>query len=181
LLTRERFHRETLRAPVRALELTVTTLESESVPVSDLFQPNGGMFIENWPQFAARLRARLGDDALRVIATNADHCPERATRWDSWSDTPLPKRRTQEVPTGASAQRPLWLTRRPIPLCERNGRLDWCGGLVVGAERERIESGWWQSESVARDYFVAIDPHGMRWWVYKELSGQRAWYLHGIF
>lgn len=181
VLTRERFHRETLRAPVRALELTVTTLEPDIAPViSDLFQPRPATAPENWPQFTARLRARLGDDALQGIAVCPDHRPEQATAWGKW---PVTKRQPESRPrvTADGAPHPVWLTRRPIPLYERDGRLEWNGGLAVGAERERIESGWWDGESVARDYFVATDPRGIRWWVYKELTGRRGWYLHGMF
>ncbi|MGH8598212.1 MAG: Y-family DNA polymerase, partial [Gammaproteobacteria bacterium] len=181
VLTRERFHREVLSAPVRALELTVTTLEPDVAPaISSLFQSRKVATTEDWPQFTARLRARLGDDVLHGLAVCLDHRPEHATARSKW---PADKLRSRSQPETQAQEnpRPLWLTRRPIPLHECGGRLEWRGGLVVNHTRERIESGWWDGESVARDYFVATDPCGTRWWVYKELTGRRGWYLHGIF
>ncbi|MSR15042.1 MAG: DNA polymerase Y family protein [Gammaproteobacteria bacterium] len=187
LVTRERFHRETLNSPVRALELRVTAVEAEVAPaMSDLFQPTPACAAESWPQFTARLRARLGEEALQGIAVDSDHRPERATTWikwqgSNWQAEKLPLKLPPYAPLRVTkSQRPLWLTHRPIPLYEREGRLEWHGGLVVGTERERIESGWW-GESIARDYFVATDRHGIQWWVYKELTGQKTWYLQGIF
>jgi protein ImuB len=183
LLTRERFHRETLKAPVRAIELSVTAVEAEIAPaISDLFQPMPNHCVENWPQFTARLRARLGEEALQGIAVCPDHRPERVTRQGKWvAGKPAASKPTSYL-SPMKNHRPLWLTRCPIPLHEQDGRLAWRGGLAVGAERERIESGWWDDDAgIARDYFVATDPNGIQWWVYKELTGQKGWYLHGIF
>ena len=47
--------------------------------------------------------------------------------------------------------------------------------------RERIESGWWDGNDVARDYFVARNARGLRLWIYRELRGEQRWFLHGIF
>ncbi|MGE3774247.1 MAG: DNA polymerase Y family protein, partial [Gammaproteobacteria bacterium] len=55
------------------------------------------------------------------------------------------------------------------------------GALTLGPERERVQGGWWEGADLARDYFVARDPQGTRWWVFRELDGRRGWYLHGVF
>lgn len=180
LLTRERLHRETLNAPVRALELTVTAVErAPSTPAADLFKTATRELPEDWPQFIARLRARLGERALRGLAVHPEHRPECGSRWQDPLATAPTAQEARGLPSGGG--RPLWLTRQPIPLTEQDGKLAWGTGLVLSAERERIESGWWDGEPVARDYFVATDTRGRRWWVYKNLTEARGWYLHGIF
>jgi protein ImuB len=57
----------------------------------------------------------------------------------------------------------------------------WHGSSVVLEQGpERIESGWWDGKGVARDYYVASQPHGARLWVFQERQSKR-WYLHGVF
>jgi len=51
--------------------------------------------------------------------------------------------------------------------------------LVAGPER--IESGWWDGADVRRDYYVASDSRGARFWIYRDCVGERKWFLHGIF
>lgn len=181
LLTRERFHREILHAPVRAIELTVESIEPEPAPDDpDLFTRPATALPEDWPQFVARLRARLGPRALHRLAPVPEHRPEHATHWRE----PLACPRAVADPKSKLVKdliRPLWLTHRPIPLRGHEGKPEWGGALTLSAERERIQSGWWDKESVTRDYFVATDARGRRWWIYKDLGGERGWYLHGIF
>ena len=55
------------------------------------------------------------------------------------------------------------------------------GPLELKTTRERIETGWWDGKPIGRDYFVASNPAGAKLWVYRELTGNRDWYLHGIF
>ncbi|HED18112.1 MAG TPA: hypothetical protein ENI74_01240 [Gammaproteobacteria bacterium] len=78
-------------------------------------------------------------------------------------------------------QRPLWLLSVPKRLETREGCPHWHGRLKLQASRERIESGWWDGRDVARDYFIATNPSGSCYWIYRELAGERYWYLQGIF
>ena len=55
------------------------------------------------------------------------------------------------------------------------------GALKFIAGPERIETGWWDGEPVRRDYFVAANPAGETYWVYRERRDPAAWYLHGVF
>jgi protein ImuB len=71
--------------------------------------------------------------------------------------------------------------RRPLRLSVREGGLDINGPLRFVGERERIETGWWDGKPIGRDYFIASNPYGARLWIYRELSGDKHWYLHGIF
>jgi protein ImuB len=174
-LLRERLGHLELPAPVRAVQLAVTaieTLDLGSPEVSpDLFpRPAGGRDPD--PAILDRLRARLGSEAVRGLALVSDHRPERAWRWcePGESGTGIPR-----------ADRPLWLLPESEALEEHEGR-PWLGGpLDLGAERERIDTGWWDDQEVARDYFVATGPRGERLWIYRNLKGPHGWYLHGFF
>lgn len=182
LLSRERLSRLVLRAPVRGLSLSVDTLVAEArKPAADLFKHRISGREEEWPQFIERLRARLGEQALRGLSLVADHRPERAWQWRE----PWTKPNTGHGPAAPNvartARRPLWLTRHPLPLSEHDGQPTWSGPLRLSAERERIESGWWDGGDIRRDYFIATDANGARLWVFRELTGKRGWYLHGIF
>ena len=55
-----------------------------------------------------------------------------------------------------------------------NGRLD----LVAGPER--IEDNWWL-EAISRDYYIARSESGSHYWIYRELDGERRWFLQGVF
>lgn len=174
-LLRERLGCLELRAPVRELGLAVTTIDA-----LDLSSP--GVSPDLFPRLVAgstpdpaildRLRARLGSEAVRGLALVADHRPERAWRWcePGESGVGIPR-----------LDRPLWLLPQPQPLEERQGRPWLCGPLDLGAERERIDTGWWDDGAVARDYFIATGPRGERLWVYRDLKGPQGWYLHGVF
>ena len=78
--------------------------------------------------------------------------------------------------------RPLWLIEPPLALSERNNRPFWESPLSLLAGPERIESGWWDSKLVLRDYFIAEDASHRLVWIFRErLNASGAWYLHGRF
>jgi protein ImuB len=170
-LLRERLERLRLPAPVRAVRLEAGAL-SHLAPGSLALFP--GLETRPTPDTTLldRLRARLGREAVYALTPAADHRPERAWRQCPPGD-----------PEGARgrADRPLWLLPEPLPLETRDHRPWWDGQLDLGVERERIETGWWDGFEVARDYFIATSVRGERLWVYREMRGQRRWFLHGIF
>lgn len=182
-LTREHFARRRLPSPVRAIELDAGDFEQQPMPaLDDLFQrgPAAQGAEEPWPQFVERLQARLGPEALKRIAALPDHRPERAMR-TAPIGTPLSGSAATDSPVRRRRPRPLWLTRDPLPLPEQNGWPALGGALTLGPERERVQGGWWEGADLARDYFIARDTRGTRWWVFRELGGRRGWYLHGMF
>ena len=75
------------------------------------------------------------------------------------------------------APRPLWLLDEPAPLQHRLEQAPW----VLKDGPERIESGWWDGDDVARDYFVARMQNEALVWIYRERRGEGGWYLHGVF
>ena len=45
---------------------------------------------------------------------------------------------------------------------------------------ERIETGWWRTEDVERDYYRAEWEDGTHVWIYRDRRSGR-WFLHGFF
>ena len=71
--------------------------------------------------------------------------------------------------------------QRPQKLVTEEGRPQHQGPLELLAGPERIEAGWWDGEPVGRDYYVATNPNGEKYWVYREHREPMAWYVHGVF
>ncbi len=161
-LARTRLERATLPAPARAIELDAEELPVFRPPLRDLFEPIRGDGLD-WPTLDERLRARLGDAALRQIALVADHRPERAWRYGTPDAViSLPRRR-----------RPLWLLPRPMPMHPEPA--------LVLAGPERIESGWWDGADARRDYYIVRTVNGQHAWAYLPPGTLDGWMLHGWF
>ena len=81
--------------------------------------------------------------------------------------SPLRSGRTEEW------LRPTWLLHHPVPLR---------GRVRVLAGPERVESGWWDSDDVRRDYYVVETQEGQRAWAFRA-AGEAAggFMLHGWF
>jgi len=75
----------------------------------------------------------------------------------------------------------MWLLPVPRQLRTDHGWPCLQGRLKLQHSRERIESGWWDGQDIARDYFIAESASGSRYWIYRELDGERRWFLQGLF
>jgi protein ImuB len=213
LLLRERLATLSLRQPVRLLRLEAEDIQpwaGADVALlpdsSDGSGPGVGAAAEAWPKLVERLRARLGDASVQGLALAADHRPEHASvaAAVSLSLSPSTTQKNQRslpgsqryASTSASTsattsplprgrgERPFWLLPRPRPLPERNAvPLHEDGPLALLAGPERIESGWWDGDDIARDYFVARTPKASVVWIYRERGALQGgqWYLHGLF
>lgn len=168
-LLRERMERLELPSPVIEIELCATQTVPLNARSQDLFKHNGKA---GQIQLLDRLRARLGERAITGISAVAEHRPECAWRYSDPGESKA---------YSNGRQRPLWLLSVPRPLKIRNGRPQLHGDLRLASGRERIESGWWDGRDVGRDYFVATNPAGSSYWIYRELTGERGWYLQGVF
>jgi protein ImuB len=166
---RERLARVALPAPVATITLA-------SKAVAPLASRNLGLL----PGDAAtatvplrdRLRARLGENAVTLVAPHAEHRPERA-----WRDAPANQQQGHAL---AAAPRPVWLLAEPEAL----GHLLEAQPWVLREGPERIESGWWDGADVRRDYYVAENPRGETVWIYRDHRygiDDGEWFLHGIF
>lgn len=195
---RERLARVVLPAAVEAIVLA----SEETVPLAGR---NLGLLPEDEADSVAvplvdRLRSRLGEDAVAVLAAQPEHRPEYAT-----SQTPPDERRratregiTQSPPPAAPrrtpTQRPSPPQRPPIPDAPRpvwlldeakilSGVLESTPWILRDGP-ERIESGWWDGRDLRRDYFVAETPHGGIVWIYRDHrygTDDGEWFMHGLF
>lgn len=146
-----------------------------------------------------RLAARIGDDRVHGISVAAEHRPQRAwypvqASGSGIAQCDLPQedgygRRASWLSgvfenDGLRLERPLWMLPEPLPLDVEQAVPQYQGPLRIENGPERLETGWWDGEGIARDYFVAVNPRGVHLWIYcnrRRDRGHGAWYLHGIF
>lgn len=170
LILRERLARFVLPAPVIAVGLLadqLTPLDGQPLELFATAEQPGDR--ELW---LARLRARLGDDAVHGVQVVADHRPERA-----WQPVPVGSR---SAPL-SSRPRPAWLLAEPQLLPIRDDRPCWEGQpLYCKGRLERIEAGGWDHNATRRDYYRAVAPDGRWFWIYQDRRSMD-WYLHGLF
>ncbi|HEY2818254.1 MAG TPA: DNA polymerase Y family protein, partial [Casimicrobiaceae bacterium] len=159
---RERLARVALPAPVEAMIL-------ESEETAPLAGRNLGLLPGDDADAAQvplvdRLRARLGDDAVLLLAPHAEHRPEKSNRQHiATSNGISARKKSRNSAPLPDAPRPLWLLDEAEPLQHRLEQAPW----VLKDGPERIESGWWDGNDLRRDYFVAETPDGAIVWIYR--------------
>ena len=195
LLLRERLAHVVLAAPTLELQLQCSRLVAGEAPNGELF-PTAATETVGLARLLERLRARLGDDQVQRLVAVADHRPERASRavpaQGAGSLAPLmsgPSSAAAAVATMGGAlplHRPAWLLPEPLPLAERDA-LPLLQGrpLQLLSGPERIETGWWDGEPAARDYYIAQAEDASLVWVWRarlpEAAGEVQWFLQGRF
>jgi protein ImuB len=143
-----------------------------------------------------RLKARLGEDAVRRPVPFESHLPERSERWLRASAA------APRVPaSGPGRPRPLLLLEPSEPLeaiaelpDAAPTRFVWrrVAHRVVKAEGpERLSPEWWRDAPTTartRDYYAVEDEAGRRFWLYREgLYGREdadalpTWRMHGVW
>jgi protein ImuB len=193
-LLRERLGSTVLSEPVRGIALVaedIMPLAGEPLALFDDPAQGDG----DWARLVERLRARLGAAAVHGVAIAAEHRPERASR----PVEPVSAKRHRTVVTALvpplagtapisadGGSRPFWLLPTPRRLEERGAVPCHGGPLVLLAGPERIESGWWDGDEIARDYFIARTSDRALVWVFRERPspvdpGGGGWFLHGLF
>ncbi len=173
------FNNLVVPAPVVALKMQVIRFDAYLGQSGELLQGSGENSArgQRLDLFMEQLQARVGEQPVKKIASVAEHCPEYAT--------------PQQNPSSATRQagkrphtdnpRPLWLLPEPQVLKVRNGKLYHHRPLLILSGPERIETRWWSGTDVRRDYYVAQEDNGGRLWIYRERTGERRWFLHGVF
>jgi protein ImuB len=163
---------------------TLTPAQSELIgEIEDV--PDLGPFLD-------RLRARLGETAVRRLAFRESHLPERAA-----GSVPILHSALRRLPPRA-APRPFLLLPHPEEISAMAElpdypprRFTWrrVRYLVVKAQGpEQIAGEWWRGgdRSVPiRDYYAVEVETGRRFWIFREglYDGEGApprWFLHGI-
>jgi protein ImuB len=170
---RERLARVLLPAPATEIGLNAgrfTPLAARNLS----FLPDSRNEADTASRFMERLSARLGSDAIRGLMPWPDYRPEHAWRACKPGESGT-------IAPNALPTRPLWLLATPKPLQEIDSVPQQDGPLSLLIGPERIEAGWWDGQSVVRDYFVACDPVQSLLWIYRERSAAARWYIHGFF
>jgi len=174
-LLRERLERLRLPQPVRGISVLSELIHPLPPTAGELLGLDSSGYHPD-TSLLDRLRARLGEQAVRGLALVADHRPEHAWCWTA----PTVSAQGGKSQSLARAERPLWLLPEPLPLEQRGGRPWLDGPLQLSQGCERIETGWWDGVEIARDYYIATNGRGERLWIYREIRGERRWLLHGV-
>ena len=187
-LLAEHLARVELAAPASDLELLapeVQPFEADTTSLLPQLQEPG----EPLPLVLERIAARLGPDRVLRPVQMADYRPEWQVHWQT-ADAVQPRQKLQHpnVPT------PAFVLQRPLKLAvNTQHRPMYQGALFLLSGPHRIEAGWWhrtglagqdqQSETVVRDYWVALGAHAGVLWIYQtRMANEDAcWYLHGVF
>ncbi|MGS2719532.1 Y-family DNA polymerase [Paraglaciecola aestuariivivens] len=150
-----------LEAPIFAINLQAENSYLRSPEKQDLFAHKRGALSRL--QLVSLLQAKLGDSAVFSPQLTADYRPEHSLV----QQTCLINKPHQFA---LFALRPSFLLSPPQPLQEK---------VSIAYGPERIETGWWDCQSVTRDYFIAQNVQAQWYWIFKTPEG--AWYLHGVF
>ncbi len=196
----ERLATLSLPESVRTLELRSGSLVPRAPTPEALWQSgeHGGGPCAEAPELIEHLRSRLGHEAVYGLQIVAAHRPETA-----WAATELTNALANvqtsaqaNVQTSAQAsdrkpasdrspwpafRRPAWLLRVPRLLHEHAGLPRRRGPLQLLSGPERIETAWWDGGDISRDYYVALDVHGVRLWIFRERTPPHRWFLQGVF
>lgn len=158
---------------------------------------------KQWIELCDKLKARLGEDVVKLAHTIPDPRPELSFEYRTPSTLKktaekagrkiVPGRQTQQTGIvhsnrylAESAVRPLWLL--PTPERLRGKPPNWSGvaewRLLSGPER--IDFGWWGQQACKRDYYRALNKNLTQAWLFceEELHQGKSlthWYIHGYF
>ncbi|MFT3758377.1 Y-family DNA polymerase [Thauera sp.] len=166
LIARERLGMQALPAEICILRLEAEHPLERGEYANDLFGAPG-QARDTALRLLDRLRARLGDSAVRRLEPFADHRPEAA------SQPCNEQARGQAEPSFTRNLRPLWLLSAPRAIDPRQ--------YTLLGNAERIESGWWDEGDIRRDYYLARRGDDSLCWVFQDLTSPDGWFLHGCF
>lgn len=118
------------------------------------------------------LRARLGSEALQQPALGSNYLPEEAGKV-------VAPGKHQQLAIDHHGLQPLWLLPKPIAIQLRNQQLFWRQPLYILSGPRRLSDNWWQTDQ-QRDYYLACDNEGSRYWLFKQ-AGTDRWFVQGLF
>ncbi|MEJ2721672.1 MAG: DNA polymerase Y family protein [bacterium] len=147
---------------------------------SDLFEKRSPRDLGAANRALARIRAELGDDAVRIARLHDGHLPEACFEWEPVKAIAVPEPRNVAV-------RPLIrrILARPVPFSKTRHR-DPKAALAYMYEDRLVEEtigpyvvsgGWWVRE-VQREYYFVRTESGRWLWLYYDRPRQ-CWFLHG--
>ncbi len=131
--------------------------------------------VQDFATIIAKLKARLGDDAVYKLSYQDSRVPELTNAIIS-----LAEKSNQILPdVYKKSLYPAWLFSEPELMEERNHRLFWHGNVSPLVGPERVIGDWW-NKPVARDYYLAQRHDHLRLWIFFNLYDKH-WYVHGVF
>jgi protein ImuB len=176
-----------VQGPIRAMCVRALMLERMPDEQRTLFDADGAGNEAALAQLLDSLVARLGRDALTKAHAVADPQPELACRFD------CVLAESEEPPADELAvfvHRPLRMFPRPVAIqvvallpLGTPQRFHYAGvgyAAVCCQGPERIETGWWRSADIRRDYYIVETTEGTRWWIFQRVDDGN-WFLHGCF
>lgn len=150
-----------LNAPVFAITLCVSKTHLCVPDKADLFEAKRGDL--SCLQLIAILQAKLGQQAVYSPAFCNSDIPEQANQ-------SVRVLNTQSSDWHAHAMRPIFLFPQPVPLAFK---------VFIEQGPERIQTAWWSGHLIERDYFVARNPQGQWFWIFR--TPEQHWFVHGVF
>lgn len=174
-LLKERLAKIELTAPVIGLRLEAGQLQPMQVPTDQLFPEPGGSPAD-FARLLELLSARLGPENVLTPVISPDHRPEQCNTWGP-ATANVRRLADDEEPL----ERPSLVLPKPIPLLMRQERPFYGSPLKLIRGPERLEAGWWDDQTVARDYYVAQGKDATCYWIYLERTQNARWFLHGLY
>ncbi|WP_228445384.1 Y-family DNA polymerase [Thalassotalea sp. HSM 43] len=162
-----------IEAPIVALTVDAKQVHANDYQKADLFSGKQGAVSAN--ELVSRLQAKLGENAIVGVQSINEHRPERAVRCCqpllNRSQDGNTKRGKQQITKNSGlSHRPSVLLPQPLPLDEQ---------VTLQHGPERIISGWWDEQYMARDYFIACSEQGRWLWLFR--TPEQEWFVHGLF
>jgi protein ImuB len=172
-LLKERLAKIELAAPVIGLTLRADQLQPMLPPTDQLFPEPGGSPAD-FKRLLELLSARLGPENVMTPAWTPDHRPEQCNGW-----TPATQARKAPADEDEPLDRPCWVLPKPVALIMRDERPFYGSPLRIIRGPERLEAGWWDDQTVVRDYYIAQGVDATCYWIYRTRDAR--WFLHGLF
>lgn len=178
-------------APGMGIELFILEAR-QTEPVSDkqseLWSAKGGAESDEVAELLDRVAGRIGTAPIHRYLPGEHYWPERTPE-------PADIRKAPESEWRTDKPRPMQILDQPEPIEAMALTPDyppklfiWKGEqhTIVGADGpERIEREWWLEPGEHRDYYIAEDEAGRRYWLFRSghynAENNQHWYLHGFF
>jgi len=174
-LLKERLAKTELERPVIALRLEAVKIEPMLPPNESLFPEPGGTPAD-YARAIELVSARIGAENVLAPAYMDDYRPEVCNYWAPVTAKPGKAPQSQIL-----EGRPFWMLAKPLKLLLRDERPFYMSALKILEGPERLEAGWWNDDTAARDYYVAQAADNTCYWIYRERVPDAPWYLHGMY
>ncbi|SEO08702.1 protein ImuB [Mucilaginibacter gossypiicola] len=179
-------------APGLGIELFVLDafqVEPVNEKQNDLWAAKPGADSEVVTEMLDRIAGKIGTEGIRRYLPDEHYWPER---------TALPTHEIRKKPDSEwrrDKPRPMQLLDNPEPIEATALTPDYPPILFIYKGKrheikkadgpERIEREWWLEEGEHRDYYIAEDQDGRRYWIFRSghYNGEQSghWFLHGFF